>query len=330
MHKMESFTIAQNILPAMLTSKYLELIVLPTEQCNFRCTYCYEDFSIGKMQPDIVSGLKQLITRRAPALERLKIAWFGGEPLAAKDIVYTISEHAHTLAGEFNIDYTGSMTTNGFLLTLNTAKKLLAVGVTEFQISLDGAQEEHDKTRRRIDGSGSFEHIWRNLIALKLSDLDFKVLIRVHITPENYESLFHLVEKLKTIFGGDKRFSVFFKAIADLGGPQSRTFKVLTHQSRGQAVEQLIQSAGDALNVVTTKNTEIPYVCYASHANAFVIRANGTLGKCTVALASPKNSIGQLMPDGTLLIDQQKLQPWLRGIQSQSTQELKCPLNGLK
>lgn len=28
-----------------LRNDVLHLILLPTEQCNFRCTYCYEDFS---------------------------------------------------------------------------------------------------------------------------------------------------------------------------------------------------------------------------------------------------------------------------------------------
>jgi len=38
----------KNIL-ATLNPKSLELILYPTEQCNFRCTYCYEDFLIGRM-----------------------------------------------------------------------------------------------------------------------------------------------------------------------------------------------------------------------------------------------------------------------------------------
>ena len=30
-------------------SNYLNLIILPTEACNFRCTYCYETFENKKM-----------------------------------------------------------------------------------------------------------------------------------------------------------------------------------------------------------------------------------------------------------------------------------------
>ena len=40
---------------------YLNLFLLPTERCNFRCTYCYEDFNIGRMRPAVSAGVKALI-----------------------------------------------------------------------------------------------------------------------------------------------------------------------------------------------------------------------------------------------------------------------------
>lgn len=43
-------------------NKQLSLILLITEQCNFRCAYCYEDFKIGKMPPDVIEGIKNVIS----------------------------------------------------------------------------------------------------------------------------------------------------------------------------------------------------------------------------------------------------------------------------
>ena len=34
-------------LAAAISPRVQELILLPTEKCNFRCTYCYEDFKIS-------------------------------------------------------------------------------------------------------------------------------------------------------------------------------------------------------------------------------------------------------------------------------------------
>ena len=52
----------------LLTNKILHLILLPTEKCNFRCKYCYEDFSIGRMNVDTISGVKALLEKRCSDL----------------------------------------------------------------------------------------------------------------------------------------------------------------------------------------------------------------------------------------------------------------------
>src|SRR5262245_20489732 len=82
-------------------SRYLNLILLPTERCNFRCTYCYENFEVGRMDHSVVSAVKSLIYRRVPDLQTLDISWFGGEPLLAKDIIYDISSYVYGLKEEF-------------------------------------------------------------------------------------------------------------------------------------------------------------------------------------------------------------------------------------
>src|SRR5215211_2329775 len=88
---------SRNTFEAELASSFLNeslhLIVLPTEQCNFRCTYCYEDFSIGRMSSEVIQGVKRLIDRRLPSLKSLSVSWFGGEPLLGRAIVEDISEH---------------------------------------------------------------------------------------------------------------------------------------------------------------------------------------------------------------------------------------------
>jgi uncharacterized protein len=47
-----------------LSNKVQELTLFPTEKCNFRCTYCYEDFLIGKMPKKVIEGVKNLIRSR--------------------------------------------------------------------------------------------------------------------------------------------------------------------------------------------------------------------------------------------------------------------------
>lgn len=52
---------------ATLSRKVQQLIILPTERCNFRCSYCYEDFMIGKMKEPVVAGLERLWSAEFPS-----------------------------------------------------------------------------------------------------------------------------------------------------------------------------------------------------------------------------------------------------------------------
>lgn len=60
-------------------NKSLHLVILPTEQCNFRCFYCYEDYQNGKMSLETINGLKKFLENRAQDLDLLILEWFGGE-----------------------------------------------------------------------------------------------------------------------------------------------------------------------------------------------------------------------------------------------------------
>jgi hypothetical protein len=52
---------------------------------------------------------------------------------------------------------------------------------------------------------------------------------------------------------------------------------------------------------------------------------DGRVGKCTVALRDPANTIGSLLPDGSLDVDNDRLRPWLRGWASRDWETIGCP-----
>src|SRR6266851_4736219 len=88
---------AAQLTPAQVRDSFdpgqLSLILLPTERCNFRCTYCYEKFKQGGMRNEVVQGVKSLLSRRIPTLHTLNISWFGGEPLLSLPIIEDLSHH---------------------------------------------------------------------------------------------------------------------------------------------------------------------------------------------------------------------------------------------
>lgn len=315
-------------LTSLLSRTHLQLIILPTENCNFRCTYCYEDFEIGEMSSSTVNAIKLLLEKRIPKLQTLSLSWFGGEPLTAKAIVKDLTAYAQNAAEKFNVDFSSDMTTNAYTLNGATFDSLIDLGINSYQISLDGDEDEHNKTRKLITKKGSFAKIWSNLLEMRSNPKMFSIVLRIHLHNENYASVKELLNKIHTEFGSDSRFSIFFKAVGNWGG-------------KGAATMNLMKTSSDAISELnhhlTTLGWYLPRsnghtdsgqvrACYAALPNSFVIRADGTLAKCTVAFNDPRNVVGRINEDGTLSMENQAMQGFMRGFNSMKESDLLCPI----
>ncbi|MCK9686500.1 radical SAM protein [Scleromatobacter humisilvae] len=313
-----------------LAPNTLSLILLPTEKCNLRCSYCYETFEHGRMSDETIQAVKNLIDLRLPKLDYLTLGWFGGEPLVASDILLDIAGYALRRCREEGVQYFGGeITTNAALLTSDLLEKLVAVEQKKFQISLDGWREGHDRTRRNGAGAGTFDTVWNVLKMLRESPYpDLDVILRIHLMPENRDSIRELARNIKAEFGADPRFGIYLKAIENLGGPQSGAITSLEHAERGAIVTEMagLLSGMRGLPDAKPASDKAPKVCYAAKPNNLIVRANGRIAKCTVAFEDAKNDIGQLRLDGTLQIDNAKLVHWFRGLHSRDFGILACPV----
>jgi len=190
-------------------SNYLNLIILPTEACNFRCTYCYETFENKKMPRPVVTGIKSLIDRRGEDLDELEISWFGGEPLLALDVITEISKHALDAAKTEGFTFRSGMTTNGYFLNRDRFSQCLDHKIDFFQISLDGSADDHNASRKLASGEGTFDRIWSNLIAMKGTVAEFVVLLRLHYTLENFVSVGQFARAFATYSVRISAFDIF-------------------------------------------------------------------------------------------------------------------------
>ena len=271
----------QRLLMKILSNEVLEIILMPTEQCNLRCVYCYEDFIIKHMPPHVVTSVKHFINSRLCDISQLHISWFGGEPLLAKNIIFDIGAFAVALCRDKpDLQLTSDMTTNAVLLDLEDAEALIRLKISAFQVSLDGPQHHHDKTRIKANGGGTFAKIWKNLLALRDSSLPFKMTLRVHVLADNQLSLEQFVDTLANEFGKDERFRLFLKPIAHLGGVNDLMVRIVDPKSEATFLNELYsryQSASGGRTAV--RDPGDPYVCYAARANSFVVRANGRVRK---------------------------------------------------
>ena len=264
--------------------RILSLIILPTEQCNFRCIYCYEDYKLGKMNEATVDKIIQLLEKLISEYDILNLAWFGGEPLLALDVIGLISEKAASLCKKYKKAYYSQITTNGYLLSLDIMNELLRMHTMVFQITLDGDRDSHNKQRYLADGSGTYDVILNNLLMIKrhIKTTTIKIIVRINVSKDmNADE----INDLAKIFSDDDRFVINIQKIFG----DSSTEKVDDDDYRNylDIFDKCHKNIMDDLTVDST-------MCYAAKKSTLMIRSDGTLGKCTVNFEDPNNNFGNI------------------------------------
>lgn len=291
----------------------LHLIIMPTEECNFRCVYCYESFLRGEMKPELRAGIRTFLEAQED-LEVLAVHWFGGEPFLAKETVLELMPWLREFADSRNIRLSASATTNGSLFTPDLAERIIPLGCNHFQITLDGTEADHNARRHGKNGEETFQTVLDNLRYLRRSTLDFEVMVRHNFDPESLSRLDGYLAMLQEEFGGDPRFTTHFEAIGRWGGAGDEDLVICEGKSGPRAiVETRRKAAAAGFRDGTVGGSMGPdgYVCYAANPRSFVIGSDGTVYKCTIELDyHERNMVGRLHPDGRMELDWARMALW--------------------
>lgn len=295
----------------MINSPELMLTIMPTEQCNFRCVYCYEDFKIGAMRPETQQALVTWLRNNIHRYSALNVSWFGGEPLVEKDIIYSLSEQFLSICKQARKPYTATIITNGSLLDYETFQKLLKYHVTFFQVTIDGTKETHDKLKVRRDGSGSYDAVMNNIIAIKNNCKSGNILIavRTNVTTDVVDKMPEHLKTMEELFGDDHRFSFYFRPV----GQWSKTKEFHLKDKLVQNFERLYQPIIDAnihLDYRVYQGFTANQICATTRRNSYILRADGRIVKCSMQLDAPESNVGVLHDDGTMELDMAKIAKW--------------------
>ncbi len=187
-HRLE---ILNRIEESVFSRKRFALTVLTTSHCNFSCLYCYQNGVLERnknMSPKTVSFVlawlsKQLETVRPQAVE---LHLYGGEPLVNPSALWAILYGARESSKRLGIRFGAYVTTNGYLLTPDTARRLANEGVQTALVSLDGPPEMHDSRRPLANDRGTFHRILNNI---RLAPAELNICIRVNLDKQNSETI---------------------------------------------------------------------------------------------------------------------------------------------
>ena len=207
----------------------LGLTIMPTEGCNFRCPYCYEDHENAQITPEMVSAIKNFLKDQIPTVQEVNLSWFGGEPTLCPEVVLEISSFAQSFAEKLKgIKFSSSMTTNGYLLSKEMFLKYHACGIRHYQITLDGFK--HDETRYLASKQGTLKTILSNLKEIKNLSSEYKIILRRNILASDDDLSWY--DYLVQQFDKDPRFSVLIRAVDDWGGEEVKGLSIVQQEDR--------------------------------------------------------------------------------------------------
>lgn len=193
----------------------IDLVIMPTYNCNFRCDYCYERKRLEKgnewlghsMSDEVLDAVFTQIDEYIRQGRHIRnVFLYGGEPLLRtnkKQVEYIINA-CHDR--EIKL----ICVTNGY--DLDGYIDILEPDWFDFlQITVDGPREVHDKRRYLAGGQGSYEKIMKN-ISLVL-EKGLRVHLRTNINRSNLESVMELPKEFeKRGFLKYPNFYWYFKA----------------------------------------------------------------------------------------------------------------------
>lgn len=278
-----------------------ELTLLPTLDCNLRCWYCYEKHITGSRMSEAVRD--SILLHVSSVLDNsnihvLKVTMYGGEPLLYfKEELYPLLKQIKQIAEDREKSVSFFFVTNAVCID-DTSIPLLKELNSNFQISIDGYKEKHDKVKF-IPGSrrGTYDQVIETIH--KLTEQIEHVYINLRLNYDD-ETLLNMEQLVKDLLTVDRR---------KIGIHLERVW-----QTSGSLNPDNIQLK-NVINLLLLNRFNVSYMnlfrkklsCHSSMENQSIISYDGKVYKCTGRDFTDTFSEGLLQENGSIRWDQEKL-----------------------
>ena len=296
-------------LKTKFNTENLELIIIVTKACNFRCSYCCEDTNSNEyITEEMIERLVTFVEAKAQRAKTMLISWFGGEPLVRFSVIEKLTDHFTKICEKYGCQYAAFLTTNGYLLTSRVADKLPGLKINGVQITLDGPKHIHDKRRMLKNGRGTYDVLLDNISYIIQKEISVKVNIRCNVDMENMAYLKNWLAN----FPDDLRskVNIYFCPVTAGGEdkcPAKSRKEVCIHEDNSRIIPDLMHFALDKGFVLDFKLGGKNVYCNADKLNHFVIGADLSLIACPHLM----NKIGYIDVNGEAVYNLSKKVNWL-------------------
>ena len=273
----------------------LGITIAPTLMCNFACPYCYETRQPGFMSTETQNKLLEFIDGLSSSVSLIDVAWYGGEPLMAKDIVYGLSERLISLCSQKHIEYKSYIITNGSLLTAEDIPKFQKYKIKGAQITIDGPREIHNIRRKSKNGTDTYDAVIGAVNLLLAGGID--VAIRINMDKTNDACLPALLNDLEKRLISNKVHITFGHVTAYTEACKSvegNCYNNIDYAFKSlQYYKEVKKTSFCECNLPAYPSPRMLYCC-AENAYSFVIDQQGYIYKCWNEIGNHRCAIGNI------------------------------------
>lgn len=287
-------------------NSFLNVVLVPGLDCNFKCPYCFEKVAGNKILFDTdtkkyFSILKKYAKKVFEKYENVEISLFGGEPLLFSEEIFDLFDYiTHEMP---NLSYFSSIVTNGALLDEKMVKRLIEYKCKSIQITIDGCKNIHNKLRIFKDGTESYELLIKNIndiVSLLPKDCLFN--LRINLNNVSVGDVKLTLEDIHEVIRN--RINVLFRPIYNTDSyKHDNTNKFYNLMPFYDLATEL------GFNIV--KNTYYYQACEScSGENFYFIMPDLTLWKCINDIGFREAQIGRISENGEMEFNADKLIKW--------------------
>ncbi len=291
-------------------SSETQIFFVPSYQCNFACTYCYQESYENpprRQQLEVMDSFFSYVDKNFVS-KPFYVTLFGGEPLLGDSVTKENIDYFLNEADKRNISI--AIVTNGYTLD-SYIPRLKKSNIREVQITLDGIGELHDIRRPLKGGQPTFTKIAEN-VSLCLN-AGIPVNLRVVVDKQNIRGLVDLSRfAIEKGWADSPLFKTQLGRNYELHTCQINHEKLFTRVEMYQSLYKLLQEYPEigkfhapsfSISRFLSENGELPEPLFDSCPAAkteWAFDYTGKIYPCTAMVGKSGEELGEFYPGSYL------------------------------
>lgn len=282
-------------------SDTFHIMIIVTNGCNFRCSYCVQEHESIALSDASAEKILALIDKESKIVKRVKITWFGGEPLLQYERIRQMMEMTSEICEKNHCMIEAGMVSNGYLLDKDRIADLKRLHFNMLQITLDGDRESHNTRRFLANGDGTYDMVVGHI--LMAAEAGIPLILRINVDNDNIEKACTVLEQIPE----EHRENV----IVSVANLYQATEKISPYKIYKKAI---------GMGFAYKARENVFMACQVCLMNGVVIDATGKIIVCANARQEEKE-LGYIGSNGEMVIQNTALYYKLKTVSALQNQE---------